>query len=202
MFSKSFIVFATVLLSLCASVQSFSTGAAGCAFDPPIGGAHVDLSNGKQKKELDWTDATKSLALKVAGKTYQPKAVIPVPTGQSLVIEVSGNKIKGVLLRFEGPFGYNLTSTILPKTNTKAAGACTYPKVGITHVSAAEKPSVSGTLRYSVIPEENIVLTATVVFSNSDALSEYSYTSFDIKPCKPKACGLFARLFGRCKPTC
>lgn len=202
MFSKTVIVFATVLLSLCTSVHSFSTGAAGCAFNPPVGGAHVDLAGGKVKKELDWTDATKSLALKVAGKTYQPNAVIKVPTGQSYEVEVSGTNIKGVLLRFEGPFGYNLTETILPKTNTKNAGACKYPRVGITHVSGADKPSVTGTLQYSVVPEANLVLTATVVFSNSDALSEFAFTTFEVKPCKPKACGFFAKLFGNCKVSC
>lgn len=89
-------------------------------------------------------EGDKSVVLTVGADIIALGGLITVKTGTSTPIVVKGTKIKGVLMRVSGPFGYPTTDVIDLGLNTQLAKSCTPPVVGITHTSANDKNSVSG----------------------------------------------------------
>lgn len=171
-------VVATLLVQL---ANGFSSGAAGCEGDGPgIGGAHLDLRNGKTSELL--TFASRNVVVTVGADIIPLGGTITVKTGTTTPIVVKGTNIKGVLMRVSGPIGYPTAGVIDLGLNTAVAKACLAPAVGITHTSANDKDSVSGSLFFTKITTTvDLKLDLTLVWFNSDKESKYSYQQYPIK---------------------
>jgi len=134
------------------------------------------------------------VVVKVGGKTLAAAATTAVSADQDLAISVEksgGGVFKGVLIRIEEPNNAAPDFEINPNgLTTKDCTFCLAPVQGITHKSAAEKTSVSGTL--STGSPSTLTVDVTVVDANNDTEgSTYWYSQFKLKvnaaasPAKP-----------------
>jgi hypothetical protein len=196
-----------MLVALVANVKGFSTGAAGCGPAPSVGGAHLDNVAPKTVEVLPFKSVSRPVTFSIGGKAIEIGGTATVNALSSTEVKINGTLVKGVLIRLSSSDGYDLTDTILPKLNTKIAGACTSPVVGITHTAAFDKPEVSGTLKFPTKSDTPIDVDVTVVFFNSDTRSIYTSAKFKINvgPCKTRTvcgsgiAGVINRLLNRCK---
>jgi len=124
------------------------------------------------------------VVVKVGGKTLAAAATTAVSADQDLAISVEksgGGVFKGVLIRIEEPNNAAPDFEINPNgLTTKDCTFCLAPVQGITHNSAAEKTSVSGTL--STGSPSTVTVDVTVVDANNDIDgSTYWYSQFKLQ---------------------
>lgn len=155
-------------------ISCFSTGSGGCNGGiAAVGGTHLT-----QSKVQNGSLASGKIVVAIDGSVLDVNQTFTFPSNKSLDITIEGSQLdfKGFLIRVQAPNGYDTTNVITPNDNLgQMAAVCTAPIVGITHVTAEQKPLVSGTLLFPT-DVDDVDFDITVVFINDAATgSAYVY---------------------------
>jgi hypothetical protein len=159
-----------------AIVDAFPSSAGSCI----SGTAAVGGSHRTNAVRFEGTLADIGVEVKIANVSLTTDTLI-VETGEHTLEVISAlHDYAGILLRIESSDGsMDLSSAIIPGTNTKAAMTCIAPVGGVDHEDSAPKRISTATVRIDESSE--IYLDITVVGMNNDTASVFGYTRYQVK---------------------